>query len=128
MRRLLPVLAILVLALGGCFPEETGEGKVMNDVNTDLRITSGALPQGTITFAYNHTMTALGGELPYHWTANGLPAGLSIHPDTGAISGTPQVAGIYTVTFLCVESSLLQVVASRDYQLVVNEPVVPLGG
>ena len=33
-----------------------------------------------------------GGTTPYVFSASGLPTGLSIHPDTGVISGTPSAA------------------------------------
>jgi prepilin-type N-terminal cleavage/methylation domain-containing protein len=35
-----------------------------------------------------------GGTAPYQWTATGLPTGLSINKDTGAITGAPLVANV----------------------------------
>ncbi|MBI4910527.1 MAG: putative Ig domain-containing protein [Acidobacteria bacterium] len=49
-----------------------------------------AIPAGTVTAAYpTTTVTATGGSGSYSWPATGLPPGLSIHPSTGLISGTP---------------------------------------
>ncbi len=40
------------------------------------------------------TPSLTGGTAPYQWTATGLPAGLSINKDTGAITGAPLVANV----------------------------------
>ena len=39
------------------------------------------------------------------WSAAGLPAGLSIAPSTGTISGTPSTPGLYDVTLTATDSS-----------------------
>lgn len=43
-------------------------------------------------------LTQTGGAGPFTWTASGLPAGLSIDPDSGQITGTPTTTGTKTVT------------------------------
>jgi Putative Ig domain/PKD domain len=67
-------------------------------IATSLAITTAALPNGTVGTSYNSgSLSAAGGNPPYAWAATGLPAGLSIDPSTGAITGTPTAAGAATV-------------------------------
>ncbi len=63
-----------------------------------VTITTTSLPNGQVGVAYAATLTGTGPG-PYTWSlASGtLPAGLSLAPATGAISGTPTTAG--TVSF-----------------------------
>ena len=56
------------------------------------------LPSGTVGSSYSTTLTAKGGATPIYWEATGLPAGLSLNPVTGVISGKPTSEGSYTVT------------------------------
>jgi CshA-type fibril repeat protein len=53
--------------------------------------------------------TAGSGTIPATgaWSATGLPAGLSINTDTGAISGTPTATGTFTVTQKVTDSNTL---------------------
>jgi 5'-nucleotidase len=44
------------------------------------------------------TVSATGGAEPYTWSAEGLPAGLSIDEATGEVSGTPTAPGVSSVT------------------------------
>lgn len=66
-----------------------------------LQITNTTLPYGTINAPYYTTLTASGGVSPYSWSViNGtLPAGLSLNPNSGVISGTPTTSGTSNVTF-----------------------------
>ena len=59
-------------------------------------ITSAATATGTTGTAFSYTATA--SNSPTSFTATGLPAGLSINSSSGAITGTPTIAGSYSVT------------------------------
>ncbi len=52
----------------------------------------GFAPSAAISGAY----TASGGETPYKWSAPGLPAGLTINPSNGSISGSITKPGNYS--------------------------------
>jgi len=56
-----------------------------------LSVTTATLPGGTVGVAYSATLTATGGTGPYTWSipTGSLPAGLTLNPATGVISGTP---------------------------------------
>jgi Putative Ig domain len=60
-----------------------------------LTITTASLPAATADVAYSAKLAAAGGIRPYTWlvTAGALPAGLSLNPATGAISGKPTASG-----------------------------------
>ncbi len=64
-----------------------------------LTITTASLPNGTVGLTYSASMAATGGSGSYSWTATGLPAGLSIVQNTGAIGGTPAQPGTSTAQF-----------------------------
>ncbi|MEQ9399199.1 MAG: putative Ig domain-containing protein [Longimicrobiales bacterium] len=63
-------------------------------------ITTNALPIGINGMAYNQTVVATGGNGVYGWavTVGSLPTGLTLHPTTGAITGTPTVNGTFNFT------------------------------
>ncbi len=56
-----------------------------------LTITTPSLPNGPIGAAYSQTLAASGGTPPYTWAilSGSLPAGLSLDPKSGTLSGTP---------------------------------------
>jgi hypothetical protein len=58
---------------------------------TPLVITTASLPNGQVGSAYSATLAASGGTPPYTWSlsSGSLPAGLSLHASSGAITGTP---------------------------------------
>jgi subtilisin-like proprotein convertase family protein len=59
-------------------------------------ISSSLLASGAVGAPFNYLVTA--SNSPGSYGATGLPAGLSINPATGQISGTPTAAGTYSVT------------------------------
>ncbi|EKK7716554.1 autotransporter domain-containing protein [Cronobacter dublinensis] len=79
---------------------------------------SGALPAATTGSAWSQTLSATGGSAPYTWTAHGLPAGISLNPATGALSGTPTTAGSFTFSVTAKEAG--NVSATASYTLVVG--------
>ncbi len=72
-----------------------------------LQITTTGLPDGMVGTAYNATVQAIGGTLPYVWSipAANLPAGLTLNAATGEITGTPTVAGDTTITVFVTDSA-----------------------
>jgi hypothetical protein len=66
--------------------------------STALTTTTPQLPAGTQGTGYVGTLTSTGGTGPVSWsiTSGSLPAGLSVDPDTGQITGTPTAAGTFS--------------------------------
>jgi Putative Ig domain/IPT/TIG domain len=69
-------------------------------------ITTTSLPAATVGVAYTATLKASGGKKPYTWsiTVGTLPAGLTLNPSTGVISGTPTGTGTSTFTVRVTDS------------------------
>ena len=69
-------------------------------------ITTTSLPPGQVGTAYSATLTATGGSTPYQWalTSGTLPAGLSLNPTAGTISGTPTTSIAAPLTFKVTDS------------------------
>jgi Putative Ig domain/Bacterial Ig domain len=63
-------------------------------------VTTGSLPSGLTGVDYSTPLFFTGGHPPVTWAFNSgsLPAGLSINPTTGVITGRPTTAGNYTFT------------------------------
>jgi hypothetical protein len=88
-----------------------------------LAITTTSLnpPTATVGVGYGaqQAVTATGGQTPYSWSANGLPSGMSINSTTGAVFGTPTVAGTFNFTVTVQDSSSPQQTASKVLSITV---------
>ncbi len=81
-----------VMATDSSVPTAQTATKVLSiQVIAALSITTTTLPAGTVNTPYSQTVLATGGTTPITWsiTVGTLPAGLTLAPSTGVISGTP---------------------------------------
>jgi Putative Ig domain/Kelch motif len=64
------------------------------------------LPNGVVNIPYSAGVSASGGTGAFTYTvsAGALPTGLSLDPTTGAITGTPSVAGSYSFTITATDT------------------------
>jgi hypothetical protein len=74
--------------------------------------------------AYTADLTITGGEKPYTWSvvADSLPAGLTLDPAAGIISGSSTTAGAYTVSVQVKDSSKNGTTVTKDFRLVMAVP------
>ena len=87
---------------------------VNNVVASPLSVTTASLAGGTQNLAYNATLTATGGTTPYTWSilSGSLPAGLTLAPGTGIISGTPTGTGSSSFTVQVTDANSLKASAA----------------
>ena len=101
---------------------EMTDGQVPN-----LVITTSSLPGGTVGTAYGAFVSATGGLAPYAWTivAGSLPAGLSLNAASGAISGTPSMAGSSAFTVQVTDGQVPADVATAALSITVAAAPAP---
>jgi len=80
-----------------------------------LAISSADLPAAVVSSPYNFTLQAAGGNNLYTWSATGLPAWLSLNPNTGVLSGTPDTGGPITLAITAEDGTGLT--ATKDLPL-----------
>gem|GEM_PF-1166610 len=98
--------------------------------SSPLSIATVSLAAGQAGQAYSQALSASGGTRPYTWTlTNGpLPAGLSLDPTTGLISGRPLAAvASLPLAFRVTDSSLPRQSASATLLLIIL-PALPASG
>jgi large repetitive protein len=80
---------------------QTATMNVTIAVDTQLAITKAALKNGGQNQVYADSFSAVNGRPPLHWSVSGnFPAGLSLNPVSGQVTGTPSDFGgfVYSVS------------------------------
>jgi large repetitive protein len=81
------------------------------------------LPGVLLNDSYSYALSAAGGAPPYTWSANGLPAGLSLDPASGTLSGTASAAGTFSAVITVRDTALA--VAQDLFTITVSLPAPP---
>lgn len=103
-----------------------GEPEPEPDPGTaSIAISTSTVPNGRTTVLYEARLTAEGGSGTFTWSleSGGLPDGLTLNRDSGAITGTPASAGDYSFTVQAVDAGDATTSASRSYTITISPPV-----
>jgi hypothetical protein len=103
-----------------CGGQETGFATL---VVSDLAITTSSLPHGTIGNNYTAGLTTNNqGVPPYNWAiaSGALPAGISLDPSSGVLSGTPTQVGSSNFTIQVTDSAATPVSVTAPFTLTVD--------
>jgi Putative Ig domain/Galactose oxidase, central domain/Bacterial Ig-like domain/Kelch motif len=110
-------------------------------INPALAITTTTLPNWAVNESgYSQTIAIVGGTAPdsFAVTAGNLPAGLTLDPASGIISGTPTAEGAFPFTVAAIDAS--GATADQSYSItitanpiqvtsvVVNQDFIPVNG
>lgn len=97
-----------------------GTGSTVTVVAVSPTITTTTFPDGVTGTAYSATVAASGTPaISYAVSAGALPAGVTLDPATGALSGTPTAPGTFTFTLTATNSAGSD---SHAYTVVVRQP------
>ncbi len=88
---------------------------------SQLAIGNNSLAAATMGSLFSASLSASGGQAPYHWTlaSGALPPGLTLGT-SGALSGVPSQAGTFNFAAQAIDSNNQQ--ATQNYSLVVANP------
>ena len=88
-----------------------------------------ATSTGQVGVAYSSSLVATGGVPPYAYsiTSGSLPAGLTLNPSTGAITGTPTTYGTFNFTAQVVDSTNSKAgTTTANCSIVIAPPAITL--
>ena len=99
--------------------------RVTDQVAPSITLMPATLPNGIIGSAYNQTISAIGGQVPYTFVIGSgtLPMGLSLSPD-GLLSGTPTKVGASTFTVSAID--IANLIGSQTYTIVITSGTISL--
>jgi hypothetical protein len=113
--------AFTVQATDSSIPKQTAQAALsITRTVGPLKVATTSLPAGTAGSPYSAFLQTSGGTPPVAWSVSvgSLPAGLSLTPSTGAISGTPSAAG--TTNFTVTATDVSVPVQSAQQALSIN--------
>ena len=102
--------------------------------SSTLGLPPASLPAASLCANYSFTFTATGGAGALFWTATGLPAGMTLSPTTGVLSGAPRLTAngpgvdstVATINVTVTDSSPTPQTVTRVFQLSLLDPDAPL--
>jgi hypothetical protein len=80
---------------------------------------TGSLPGGVVGLAYSGQFGASGGRTPYLWVGGTMPPGLVLHQN-GSLTGTPTMAGTYTLSVSVADDSAPTQLADTSLQILIK--------
>ncbi|MBB6501399.1 putative Ig domain-containing protein [Pedobacter cryoconitis] len=119
--------SVIVTDSKGC--SATGQFTLIVGNSAVISLPPATLPDGVVGSVYpvQTLPAATGGTTPYTYTATGLPPGLTFDPVTRNITGTPTLAGPFTVTVTVTDANNLTASANYPINVTVPAPVVAGG-
>ena len=87
-----------------------------------------SLPRVTRNVPYAFQMEVTGGSGNYLWTASGLPAGLTLDPTTGLISGVTATSSTFTGIFVAVTDQSTGASANGNFSLQIDAFAIATNG
>jgi putative Ig domain-containing protein len=89
-----------------------------------LAITSPGRAAARVRRAFTFQLTASGGRTPYTWAADGLPAGFTLDPSSGAITGSSPLPSADVVTVTVTDALGLKQTANVAFSVAARLAVV----
>src|SRR5208282_5238981 len=117
----------ITASYGGDTNDNSSTSSVLTQtINSALQVVTTSLLAGTAGTSYSATLAATAGLTPYRWaiSSGSLPAGLSLNANTGAITGTPTVAGTSNFTVQVTDANNLT--ATQPLSIVVAAVITAL--
>jgi Putative Ig domain len=110
-----------VLVAHGANSADARAGNKRTPSTLVITSTMNTMPDGLKSRSYSATLLALGGTAPYTWRVSdgALPAGLTLNPTTGVISGKPTDRGVTIFTVETKDSASPQHLAYRTLKIAV---------